>query len=49
MDHHIVLILTEMLDWVVLIGVAVKDLNLDFHEKFTFQYALREGGWMHQW
>jgi len=42
MDHHLVLILAKVLDWVILTGVAVKGQNCVL-EKFTFQYILREG------
>ena len=44
MDHHLVLILAEMLDWVSLTGVTVKGQNSEFLRKFTSQYVLREGG-----
>ena len=42
-DHHLVLILAEMLDRIALNRVAVKGWNRELLEKFTFQYALREG------
>ena len=43
-NHHLVLILTEMLNWIIQIGVAVKGRGHEFLWKFTRQYALREGG-----
>jgi len=30
MDHHLVLILVEMLDWIALTGVAIKDGIMNF-------------------
>jgi len=42
-DHHLVLILVEILDRIALTGVAVKGWNRELLKKFTFQYALREG------
>jgi len=43
MDHYLVLILTEMLDQITLIGVAIKCQNHELLEKFIFQYVLGEG------
>jgi len=43
MDHHLVLILAEVLDQVTLIGVIIKDQNRELLGKFIFQYALGEG------
>jgi len=42
MNHHLVLILVEMLDRFALTGVAIKSWNRELIEKFMFQYALRE-------
>jgi len=42
-NHHLVLILAEILDQITLIRVAVKYWNREFLRKFTFQYSLREG------
>ena len=44
MDHHLVLILAEVLDRVALIGVAIKGQNHESFRKFVFQYDLEEGG-----
>jgi len=49
MDHHLVLILAELLDWVALTGVAVKGQNREFLEKFTFQYPRIGGSWVYRW
>ena len=43
MDHHLILILTVVLDLVNLIRVAVKGQNHEFLKKFTSQYILGEG------
>jgi len=43
MDHHLVLLLTEVLNWVALTGVAIKGWNHEFFGKFVFQYGLGEG------
>ena len=41
--HHLALIMVEILDQIVLIGIVVKSWKCKLLEKFTFQYALREG------
>ena len=38
MDHHLVLILMEVLNWIVLTGVAIKGQDYELLEKFIFQY-----------
>ena len=43
MDHHLVLILTEVLNWVALTRVAIKGWNRELLGKFIFQYDPREG------
>jgi len=43
MDHHLVLILAEVLNRNALTGVAIKGRNHELLEKFIFQYVLREG------
>ena len=43
MNHNLILILAEVLDQVVLTGVAIKDRNHEPLWKFIFQYALGEG------
>ena len=42
-DHHLVLILIEVLDWVALIRIAIKGWNHKLLEKFIFQYGIGEG------
>ena len=42
MNHHLVLILAEMLDRVALTRLTVKCWNRELLGKFTFQYALEE-------
>ena len=42
-DHHLIMILTEILDWVVLTELAVKGQNRELIWQFTSQYALGEG------
>ena len=44
MDHHLVLILTEGLDWVALTRVAIEGWNHEFLKKFKSQYAFGERG-----
>ena len=44
MDHHLILILAEVLDRVALTGVAFEGWNRELLGKFIFQYDLREGG-----
>jgi len=34
MDHHLVLILAEVLNWITLIGVAIKGWNHELLGKF---------------
>ena len=43
-NHHLILILTEMLDRIALTRIAVKSWNHELLEKFTFQYVLGERG-----
>ena len=43
MDYHLVLVLTEVLDWVTLTGVAINYQNHELLEKFVFQYDHGEG------
>ena len=43
MDHHLVLILAEVLNRIVLTGVAIKGRDHELLEKFIFQYNLGEG------
>ena len=43
MNHHLVLILTEVLDRIALTGVAIKGQNHELLGKFIFHYVLREG------
>ena len=44
MDHHLVLILAEVLDKITLTEVAIKGQNHELLRKFIFQYVLRERG-----
>jgi len=43
MDHHLVLISAEMLNWIALTGVAIKGWNYELLGKFAFQYVLEKG------
>jgi len=43
-DHHLVLILAEVLNRIALTGIAIKGRNHELLGKFIFQYALRKGG-----
>ena len=43
MDHHLALILAEVLNRVALTGVAVEGQNRGLLGKFIFQYAIGEG------
>ena len=44
MDHHLVLMLVEVLDQIALIRIAIiKGWNHELFWKFIFQYALGEG------
>ena len=42
MDHHLVLILAEVLGRITLTGVAIKGQNCELLRKFIFQHDLRE-------
>ena len=44
MDHHLVLILEEVLNRIALIRVAIKGQNHELLEKFIFQFAIKERG-----
>ena len=44
MNHHLILILTEVLDWVALTRLEFKGRDYELLEKFIFQYALGERG-----
>ena len=44
MDHHLVLILKEVLEWITLTAAATKSQNHELLRKFIFQYALGERG-----
>jgi len=44
MDHHLVMILAEVLDQITLIEVAIKGQNRKLFKKFIFQYILGKGG-----
>ena len=49
MDHYLILILAEVLDRIVLKGVAIKCRNQELLENFIFQCALkRKGSLMHR-
>jgi len=43
MDHHLVLILAEVLNRIALTGVSIKGWNHELLGKFIFQYVLGEG------
>jgi len=43
MNHHLILILAEVLDRTTLTGIAIRVQNHELLEKFIFQYALGEG------
>ena len=43
MDHHLVLILAEVLNRIALTGVAIKCQNYELLGKLIFQYVLGEG------
>ena len=43
MNHYLVLVLTDVLDWVALTGVAIKGRNHELFGEFIFQYGFREG------
>jgi len=43
-DHHLVLILAEMFNWIALTRVAIKSQNHELLGKFIFRYMTPEKG-----
>ena len=48
-DHHLVLILAEMLNRIALVGVAVKGWIMNFLRNSHSNMPSEKGSWMHRW